>query len=98
MAQNISLKINCKKIEKPRLYVGSKGTYLDATIIMWDEPDRYGNDGMIVQKISAEERRAGMKGMVLGSAKYFQRNGPPPPGTVVVTPMEMKNDDDDLPF
>ena len=98
MAQNISLKINCKKIEKPRLYVGSKGTYLDATIIMWDEPDQYGNHGMIVQKISEDERRAGMKGVILGSAKYVQRKDPPPPGTIVVTPMEMEDDDDKLPF
>jgi hypothetical protein len=54
---------------------------------------------MIVQKISEDERRAGMKGVILGSAKYVQRKDPPPPGTIVVTPMEMKDDDDDdLPF
>ena len=71
MATNISVKLDCKKIDKDRLYVGEKGVYLDATIIMWDEPDKYGNNGMIVQNVSEEQRRAGVKGAILGNVRYL---------------------------
>lgn len=71
MAQNISLKINVKDIDKAKLFVGEKGVYLDAAIIMKDENDEYGNIGMIVQSVSEEERKAGVKGKILGNAKYI---------------------------
>lgn len=66
----INIKMNVKKIDKNRLYIGEKGTYLDAAIILFDEPDKFGNDGMIVQSISKDERLAGKKGEILGNVKY----------------------------
>ena len=59
MATNISIKLDVTKIDKAKLYKGDKGTYLDATILMKDEADQYGNIGMIVQNVSKEEREAG---------------------------------------
>jgi hypothetical protein len=90
MATNISLKLDCKKIEKKRLYRGEKGIYLDATIIMWDEPDKYGNNGMIVQNVNDEDRKAGIKGAILGNVRYLvKRDQPQQP---------VQDDDDGLPF
>jgi hypothetical protein len=71
----VSLKINVSKIDKARLYVGKKGTYLDATVFIdLDELDQYGNSGMISQSVSQEERQAGTKGEVLGDSKVFWRD------------------------
>lgn len=78
----INVKLDVKKIEKERLYQGSKGTYLDAAVILYEQPDKYGNDGMIVQNVSKEERAAGKKGTILGNVKYATK----------------KDKTDDLPF
>jgi hypothetical protein len=71
MATNISIKLDVTKINKEKLFKGEKGTYLDATIIMKDEPDQYGNIGMVVQNSTKEERDAGVKSAILGNVKYF---------------------------
>jgi len=73
MATNISIKLDVTKISKEKLYKGDKGTYLDATILMKDEPDQYCNIGMIVQNVSKEEREAGVKGAILGNVKYINK-------------------------
>jgi hypothetical protein len=90
MATNISVKMDVKKIDKKRLYVGEKGIYLDATIIMFDEPDKYGNNGMIVENITEEERKADKKGTILGNVKYIVKKQK--------TEEEKKEETDDLPF
>jgi hypothetical protein len=76
------------KIDKKKLYQGGKGTYLDAVIIMRDEPDQYGNIGMIVQGSTKEEREQGIKGAILGNVRYIQKQVQEQP----------KVDFDDLPF
>ena len=60
-------------MDKEKLYKGEKGTYLDAIVIMKDEPDQYGNIGMIVQEVTKEERAKGIKGAILGNARYIQK-------------------------
>lgn len=90
MATNIGVKLDVKKIDKARLYVGEKGVYLDATIIMFDEADKFGNNGMIVQNVTEEERKAGVKGEILGNVRYIQKKQ--------ITPEEHKEAIDDLPF
>jgi hypothetical protein len=90
MATNISVKMDVKKIDKKRLYIGEKGVYLDATIIMFDEADKYGNNGMIVQNVSEEERKAGVKGEILGNVKFIQKKQ--------LTAEAHKEITDDLPF
>ena len=93
MATNIAVKIDVKKISKEKLFVGEKGTYLDATIIMRDEPDQYGNCGMIVQNVTKEEREAGVKGAILGNVKWIQKAG-----TDITKGQEAPELDSDLPF
>jgi len=71
MSVIINVNLNVMKIEKQRLFVSEKGNvYLDATIILFDAPDKYGNDGMIVQNVTKEERQEGKKGIPIGSVKY----------------------------
>lgn len=90
MAKNISLKINVKEIDKLKLFVGEKGVYLDATIIMRDENDQYGNIGMIVQDNTEEERAKGIKSNILGNARFIVKKEK--------SEEEVKEAIDDLPF
>ena len=64
----ITIKIDVTKINKSRLYVGEKGTYLNCVLI--DTPEsEYGHDFMIVQETTKEEREAGTRGTILGNGK-----------------------------
>ena len=75
----VSLKINVSQIEKERLFSGSKGKYLDATVFIdLDQVDQYGNNGMITQDISKEEKQKNMQGAILGNAKIFWRDNTQP--------------------
>lgn len=67
----ISLKIDVTKIDKARLFAGKKGTYLDATVFVDDKQDEFGNNGMISQSVSKEERDSGVVGAILGNCKVF---------------------------
>jgi len=70
----VSLKIDVSKIDKARLFKGKKGTYLDAQVfIELDEQDQYGNNGMITQAVSKEEKDQGVNGNILGNCKIFWR-------------------------
>ena len=64
----ITGKINCSKIDKTRLFKGEKGTYLDVVLIETPN-DQHGNDYMIVQGVTKEEREKGIRGAILGNAK-----------------------------
>jgi hypothetical protein len=88
MATNLSIKLDVTKIDKAKLFKGDKGTYLDCTIIMKDVPDVYGNVGMVVQNTTKEEREAGVKGAILGNAKYIAK----------AAPVAAKDEANDLPF
>ena len=66
--QTIKLKIDVTKIDKSKLFQGAKGTYLDAVVFLKDEVDQYGNNGMIVQSVTKEEREQGIKGAILGNS------------------------------
>lgn len=88
----IRLKIDVTKIDKAKLFKGEKGTYLDCTLLYNSDADQYGNNGMIIQDATKEERESGNKGAILGNAKEFKSGG-------TVTPAPAANPaDDDLPF
>ena len=72
MPDIIKLSINVTKIDKEKLYKGKKGTYLDAVLIPTPN-NQYGNDYMIVQEVTKEEREAGKKGEILGNAKFLKK-------------------------
>lgn len=83
----ITLKINVSEIDKKRLFKGKKGLYLDAVLI--ETPNNeYGDDYMIVESVSKEERKNGVKGNILGNAKIMENKVSEP----------SQEDLDDLPF
>ena len=67
----ITGKIDVTKIVKERLFVGKKGTYLDFVLI--ETPNSQYGDYMIVQDVPKEERLAGVKGQIIGSAKILTK-------------------------
>ena len=75
----IKLNIDGTKIDKARLHKGAKGTYANFTLLLRDEIDQYGNDGMIVEDVSKEERESGKKGTILGNAKIMGKQSQPAP-------------------
>ena len=69
MARLIDLKIDVTKIDKRKLYVGKKGTYLNITVALNDEPDQYGNDVSVWENQSEEERKVKAPKNYLGNGK-----------------------------
>ena len=90
----VRLKINVSMIEKARLFKGNKGMYLDATVFIDpDNQDQYGNNGMITQDVSKEEREQNVRGPILGNVQVFYRenqsapqHGPATSSTSTVNP------------
>lgn len=74
MSDKILLKINCSKIDKEHLFDGKKGKYLDAILIPTPD-DQYGNDFVICQSVAKAQRGAGVKGPIIGNAKYVASQG-----------------------
>jgi hypothetical protein len=87
MQKLISLNIDVSKIDAKRLYKGKKGQYLSATLFLKEETDQYGNNGFIVESITKEEREKGLKGTIIGNAKFMVAGGP-----------QKQEDDQSLPF
>lgn len=87
----IQLKIDVTKIDKNRLFKSDKtgAIYLDATLMLKEQDDQYGNRGMIVESVSKEERMQGVRGNILGNAKVFGEQ------TQSSAPIDVEND---LPF
>lgn len=73
--KKISIKIDVTKIVKDALYKGEKATYLDATVFLKDEPDQYGNHGMITQDRTGD-KDAGVKSVILGNIKVWNNSKP----------------------
>ena len=95
MSKLIAIKIDVTKYDKARLYQGAKGTYLDATVFLSDEQGQYGDNGMITQSVSKEEREAGVKGNILGNVKILGEFGDNNPAAA---PAPAAVESDDIPF
>ena len=97
MKKTIALKIDVTKIDKARLFKGKKGKYLDAVLFFDESEDKYGNNGMITQSVSKEERQQGVRGEILGNAKLlFSENSKPEKKADI--PSDFDDMDDSLPF
>ena len=78
MKARLSLRIDVTKIDKSRLFVGAKGTYLNVTTLVdFDEKDQYDNNGFISEDTSKEEREQGVQGNILGNTKVTWSDGEP---------------------
>ena len=67
----ISARINVSKINKEKLFDGKTGKLLDIILIP-TENNQYGNDYMVVESATQEERARGERGTILGNAKILR--------------------------
>ena len=66
----IRCNINVSKVDKQYLYEGKTGKFLEVTLLeSKNGPDKYGNDGFIVQGVTKEARDRGERGPIIGSWK-----------------------------
>ena len=73
MKVGIEVQIDVTKIEKARLYVGKKGTYLTmTTFVDLDQADQYDNNGFISHKKNKDEQG---NTPILGNVKVFWSDG-----------------------
>jgi hypothetical protein len=102
----IRIKLDVTKIDKSALFKGSKGTYLDLSLVPTSS-SQYGDDYMVTQDIGKERRQAGEKGPILGNAKILETQGggrqqpakPLPTRPAQAKPeQEIHDDDAPLPF
>ena len=95
MKSIINLRVDVTKIDKGRFYQGKKGTYLDLTIVLNDEKDKYDNNGFVKQSTNKDEK---VEMPILGNAKIVwtsRENKPVQEQTFVSTPA---SEGTDLPF
>lgn len=104
---NQTAKIDVTKIDKAHLFQGKSGKYLDLIFFEnKDGPDKYGNDGFIVQGISKEARDKGERGPIIGNWKRMNQGAESrykrsTTGTPAKAPVDAKPEtdpDEDLPF
>lgn len=70
MSETIVGKIDVTKVTKARLFQGKNGAkYLDIVLIPVTN-SKYGDDFMICESVTQEERKRGIKGPILGNARY----------------------------
>lgn len=67
MAKKLTIKIDVTKILKDRLYQGKSGKYLTITASLNDEPDQYGNLGIVLHELTKEERENKVQLPILGN-------------------------------
>jgi hypothetical protein len=98
----IKLNIDVTKIDKKRLHKGAKGTYANLTVLLRDTTDQYGNDGMIVEDVSQEERMSGVKGTIVGNVRVVKQkdSAPQKPAPKHHSQVDTGSSDDfdDVPF
>lgn len=93
----LKLNLDVTKLNKQRFYKGAKGTYCNLTVLLKDAPDQYGNDGMIVEDVSQEERQNGVKGAIVGNARIAGQK-PKAQSAPAPAPSSTTDDDSDIPF
>lgn len=67
--QTIQINLNLSKIDKDRIVVGEKGKYINLTLFLHEDADKFGNHGALVHGSTKEEREKGYKSEFVGNAK-----------------------------
>lgn len=105
MSSIIGIRIDLNKVDKSRLFTSARGAlYLDATLFVNDEPDKFGQCGMIVQQVTKDERANGVKGNILGNGKIIYGEGKPrlktesEPEHISKVVKKATENQDDIPF
>jgi len=69
----VALKIDVMKITREKLFTGKNGAkYLDCVVFIDNEKGQYGDNGMIVEDVSKEDKANGVKGAILGNCRIIR--------------------------
>lgn len=90
----LNISIDVTKIDKSKLIVGEKGTYLNLTVSVNDEKDNYGNDVSAWIGQSKEEVSAKASKTFLGNGRVFWNGTSNKPNQQ----SNQEHEHDDLPF
>lgn len=71
MSKLLSLSIDVTKINKSELITGEKGTYLNLTVSLNDDADKFGNTVSAWQSQTKEQREAKVNRTFLGNGKVI---------------------------
>ena len=71
----ITLQIKTGQINKEWLYKGKNATYLNL-VLFPSQNDPYGNDWIVKQSLSKEQRAAGVKAPIIGNGKNMGGSKP----------------------
>lgn len=93
MGKLITASINVSKIQKSMLITGQKGTYLNLTIWVNDEPDQFGNDVSIEQKTDKDQPK-----IYLGNGKTYKPKSQPQAQNEPPDGDDVNGGSDTLPF
>ena len=92
-------------IEKNYLTEKDGSIYLNCNVVVREQPDQYGQDGFISQKLDTEtykalgkEKANEIKLPILGNIKHFTNSQNDSAGTTTIEALINPEDDDDLPF
>lgn len=95
MKKMIAVKVDVSKVDKTKLFEGKNGAkYLDLVLI--ETPGSKYGDWMAVQGVSMEDRKAGIRGEILGNGKNLVSKASSP--TPVSAPDSKPEDTTDVPF
>lgn len=78
----LKMSLDVTKLNKAWFFTGEKGVYAGVTLLYREQPDQYGNNGMVVQDVPKEiyEKEKGKpkeeqtKGNILGNAREFSKS------------------------
>ena len=91
----ISVKINVTKVDKSKLFQGKNGSKWLDILLIESRNDKYGNDYMVVEGVSREDRERGVRGAILGNAKVIGKQAPKPSAS---SHAPAEGGGDDVPF
>lgn len=74
MARIINASINLNKVGKDKIFVTESGKYINISISVNDEVDKYDNDVSITLRQSKDEREAKEKKIYVGNGKTVWRS------------------------
>jgi len=101
----VNLSIDVTKIDKTRLKEvklksGAAAKYLNLTLIEnRNGQDKWGNDGMVVESATKEERQQGKRGAILGNYKIQGvRRDEVEPASAAAPEATEQPESDDVPF
>ena len=98
MSKLISLSLDVTKINKSELISGAKGTYLNLTISLNDDQDKFGNTVSAWQSQSKEQREAKEDRLFLGNGKVVFDGDANKGATTTKSKSKVEELEDILPF